>query len=252
VFPKEVHDTPAAVPLLDVSDRQRRHLGTSKAAAQQHGEDRAVPETFAGPYTGGQGMNTLSRISTVIGLAVASASVVASQQADPDHVDLAYRLAGKWVRLAAVQEVAASAAEMTPVLLSWTTKPPAGVDTRELDVGLADAFGRMKTEAAIPFLIKIIGLERDLVSIAPWLKTPDIIEKTYPAAAALIRIGPAGASAVIKAADGPMTHDDRLLAIFVVARTKGVPEARVFLTRAVGWANIERYEAEEGIKALEP
>src|SRR5271157_3533938 len=70
------------------------------------------------------------------------------QESDPDHLGLARRLALDWTRQAAVDEVAASADAMTPVLLSWTVNPPNGIMARFLDVGLADAFGRMKTEAA--------------------------------------------------------------------------------------------------------
>jgi HEAT repeat protein len=165
---------------------------------------------------------------------------------------LARRLADDWTREAAVEEVVASADAMIPLLLSWTAKPPDGIMARFLDVGLADAFGRMKTEAAIPFLVREIDLDRSIASFAPWIKPAENIEAAYPAAAALIRIGPAGARAVIKAADGPMTREQRRLAIFVVGRTKGAPEAREFLTTALAWANSEREWAERGLKALEP
>jgi len=174
------------------------------------------------------------------------------QGSDPGHLGLARRLAHDWTRQAAVDEAAASGDAMTPLLLSWAENPPDGIMARFLDVGLADAFGRMKTEAAVPFLVRVIDLDRSIGSFAPWIKSAENIEAAYPAAAALIRIGPAGARAVIKAADGPMTREQRRLAIFVVARTKGVPEARLFLTQALAWANSEREWAEIGLKALEP
>jgi len=110
----------------------------------------------------------------------------------------------------------------------------------------------MKTEAAVPFLVRVIGINRDYpADINPWLKVPSVIENSYPAAAALIRIGPTGAKAAMEAAEGPMTPDDRLLAIFVVARVRDVPGAQEFLSAARRHANLDCIGAEEGLKALE-
>ena len=49
VLAAEVDDHPAAVALLDVLDRERHGFGAAEAAADQQGEERAVP----GPFEGG-------------------------------------------------------------------------------------------------------------------------------------------------------------------------------------------------------
>lgn len=177
--------------------------------------------------------------------------VLASAQPGSDGVDaLARRLSDAATRDAAVAEVAASGAATTAVLLGWTTKPPAGVRVRDLNIGLAEAFGVMKTEAAVPFLIRVIALKKFDFTLAPWLKEASNVEFEYPAAKALIQIGPPAAPAVISAAQGPMTPEQGLLAIFVVGQTDGVPGAREFLTRAVAQANQERVWAERGLELL--
>jgi hypothetical protein len=48
VFPAQVHDAPATVPLLDVSERQRRHLGAPQPTAQEYGQNRPVTEALRG------------------------------------------------------------------------------------------------------------------------------------------------------------------------------------------------------------
>jgi hypothetical protein len=163
---------------------------------------------------------------------------------------LARQLADLATRDAAVEEVVASPAALIPVLLSWTTNPPEGVRASDLNVGLAVAFDRMKTEAAVPFLIRVISIKRFPWTLAPWLKEASNVELEYPAAEALIRIGPSAAAAVIKAAQGPMTAEERLLAIFVVGQMEGAPGAREFLTRALAQANADRVWAEKGLEKL--
>ena len=44
MLPDEVHDAPTAVALLDVAERERRHLGSPQPAAQEHRQDRAVAQ----------------------------------------------------------------------------------------------------------------------------------------------------------------------------------------------------------------
>jgi len=172
----------------------------------------------------------------------------------PGTVDdeLARQLANGATRQEAVAAIEASPGSKVTLLLIWAGKPPARVDEHELYVGLADAFGRLKTKEAIPFLIKNITLARwPYVSLAPWLKTSEVIEETYPAMEALIRIGPDASRAVMRAAQAPMAPGDRRAAIFVVSHIMDVPEARTFLSSALSEADRERYWAEEGLKMLD-
>ena len=200
-------------------------------------------------------MEMAYNVVAVIGIAALGVGLAAASEPDSGDLDLARRLASGdgYVQQATVGQIVKAGAERVPLLLSWARKPPDGVDAYRLNIGLADAFGQMKTEASVPFLIKVIGINRFYPEdINPWIKVPSVIEDAYPAAAALIRIGPAGAKAAIAASDGPMTADERLVAIFVVARVRGVgPRAREFLSVARGEANLELYWAEEGLKALE-
>jgi len=131
--------------------------------------------------------------------------------------DLARRLANDSTRDSAVAHVAAAGASSLPHLLSWAEKPPAGIDRDELDIGLADAFARLRAKEAIPFLIKNLSLNRD-GGISPWLKSSERIEDTYPMAAALIAIGPDACEALVAASKQPMGWEDRLVAIFVVTQ----------------------------------
>ena len=181
-------------------------------------------------------------------MALAS-TLVASAQQNPSQLDqLARRLADLATRDAAVDEVVASSAAMTPVLLAWATKPPADVPATDLNIGLAEAFDRMATEAAIPFLIRVIAIKRFPFTFAPWIKGASSIKLEYPAAEALIRIGPTAGLAVIKAAQGPMTPVERLVAIFVVGQIDGVPAGPDFLLRARGDADTQRVWAQDGIE----
>jgi hypothetical protein len=125
--------------------------------------------------------------------------------------------------------------------------PPAQVDEYELFLGLADAFGRLKTEAAIPFLIKHINIQRGLAAPNIWMKTGEVIQQRMPAIGALIQIGPPASKALIGTWP-PRQEEDRLATIFVVSQISGVPEARGFLASAMGEANLEHHWAGEGLK----
>ncbi|HYM05430.1 MAG TPA: hypothetical protein VEU11_02625 [Terriglobales bacterium] len=181
-------------------------------------------------------------------------SATVSAQA-PGDMALARELSDSRTRAKAVADIVASNGSTLPLLLVWAQAPPADVDQHELDIGLADVFGELKTKEAIPFLVGNIGLRRDH-RVNVWLKTPGAIEKELPAAAALIRIGPEGAKAVIQAYWQPMLAEDRAAAIFVVTKTveaspNAVPEARGFLQSALAHLRIDRLLAEEGLEGLD-
>jgi hypothetical protein len=172
-----------------------------------------------------------------------------AQERDGSDRELARRLAAEATRSKAVADVVASGGTKVGLLLTWCVSPPADIDVHELDVGLADAFGRLKTRAAIPFLDQNIGIDRTPAGNT-WLKSAEVLEDRLASVTALIRIGPDAAKAVIKAY-GSMQANDRLAAIFVISRLEYVPEAKAFLTSALGQANLERYWAEDGLRRLD-
>jgi hypothetical protein len=166
--------------------------------------------------------------------------------------ELAGQLADHSTRERTITALVTAGNRRIPLLLSWTRKPPEGVDVCSLYVGLADVFGRLRITEAIPFLIEhIASVKRTCdADFAPWMKAPAAIEEAFPAMAALIQIGPEAGTALIRAADRPMIALDRRAAIFAIARIKGVPEAHAFLTSAIAEAYQERRWAEEGLKNL--
>lgn len=184
-----------------------------------------------------------------VGIAMAIACMIASAQ-DTSDEELARLLADSNTRQSAVAKIVASGGSKVLLLLSWTRKPPVQVDESELYIGLADVFGKLKTKEAIPFLMKNISIQRWPPSPNTWMKTPQVIEARLPAAAALIQIGPEASKALIHTWE-QLVGDERLAAIFVVSRIRGVPEARDFLVSVSGAANMERFWAEEGIKLLD-
>ena len=48
VFTNEIHNAPAAIPLLDVLERECGHFGAAKTATKKHRKYRAVPQTLRG------------------------------------------------------------------------------------------------------------------------------------------------------------------------------------------------------------
>lgn len=186
------------------------------------------------------------RLNLAVAVLIIAGWMIAQRQ---DSTDLAFQLANRETRQSAVTKVVASGANRAPFLLSWTRHPPVGVDRYQLNIGLADAFGALGTKEAIPFLIENISLSR-WGEVNIWLKKDSVIEENLPAVAALIKMGPAASSALIRAASKPMLAEDRLPLIFVISRVKD-PEARGFLVTAMGEANIEHYWAEEGLKLLD-
>lgn len=192
-------------------------------------------------------------LAACTGLAGMAASATAWGQGRSSR-ELAQLLANDGTRQSAIAQIKALGNDVLPVLLAWAQNPPGQLDEDGLYIGLADAFGELRAAQAIPFLRKNITLRRTrYVDLNPWLKSPEVIETTFPAIAALIKIGPEAAKDLVTAARGPLTMEDRLAFIFVIARisrTADVPEARGFLVLASSEANQERYWAQEGLNAL--
>ena len=157
-------------------------------------------------------------------------------------------LANESTRSATVAKLAASGKGRIPLLISWTRNPPAQVDKLKLYVGLADTFGQLKATEAIPFLISNISLRRwAFDGPNTWLKTPAVVKERLPCILALIQIGPEASRALMNAYPHGMMDEDRLAAIFVISRIKGVPEARSFLLSVSGQINLERHLLEDGL-----
>jgi hypothetical protein len=168
--------------------------------------------------------------------------------------DLALSLATESTRQKAIAQVLASRASSVPLLLSWADKPPSGLgplEEHQLTVGMAEAFGRLRSKEAIPFLIENLTLNTFPVANV-WTRTSEVIMDRLPSVAALIQIGPEASRAAIKAyGRGSLDFNGRYAAIFVVSRVPGVPEAQSFLHSALGDANMQGVRAEEALEYLE-
>lgn len=184
-------------------------------------------------------------------IAIATSGLMAAQQRPGDN-ELARLLANESSRRSAIDQIVADGGREAALLLSWTLNPPTAVDKHELDVGLADAFGRLRTGEAVPFLINNIRIQRWAWDFQSWLREPQEIESAFPAVAALIRIGPAASKALAGYWLQSVPTDSRLPIIFVMSRiAQESPDAkdeRAFLSSVLGEANIERAWAEEGLK----
>lgn len=162
---------------------------------------------------------------------------------------LARMLADPGFRAEAVEQVAARGDEAGRVLMRWTDATPEGVEARELKVGLADAFGRLRYEPAIPFLMRYLDMERwRMRRMNKWMKTAEVVRETLPAADALIRIGPAALGPLADAVNTGLEPELRLIAVFV-ASEMGTPAAREFLRQMRGYALMEASYAERGMVA---
>jgi len=190
-------------------------------------------------------MKALLSLVLVCGVAVAQKT---------SDLELARRLSDGSTRQSAIAEILASRDSKIRLLLSWIRKPPSQINTWELDVGLMDAFGELKSKEAIPFLIKNIRRERYTIeSPNIFMKTTEVIESRIPAVAALIKIGPDALPALYHSYSVAMP-DDRLAIIIVVSRiASSLKDASIpmqFLSSVAGRANMEHFRAEEGLKHL--
>jgi hypothetical protein len=156
-------------------------------------------------------------------------------------------LADPAFRAEAVEEVAARGEAAGRVLMRWTDATPEGVEARELKVGLADAFGRLRYEPAIPFLMRYLDLERwRMTRLNKWMKTAAVVRETLPAADALIRIGPAALRPLADAVNTGLEPELRLIVVFVVSEMR-TPAAAGWLRTMRALAEQEKRFAEAGM-----
>lgn len=135
---------------------------------------------------------------------------------------LARSLANPLTRSAAIQAAVKSPARSLPILLRWIDHPPDLVHVRDLKVGMAEVFGRLRVRKAIPFLVSNIFLNDLPGPAAVWAGTQDEVLGRLPAVRALARIGPEAALALTRARE-EKTGDEELaveLAICLTANSK--------------------------------
>src|SRR5580658_2548429 len=120
----------------------------------------------------------------VIGKAVMISMLVACALAHGKELskrELARRLACQATREQAVAEIVSHGQAWVPVLVSLAHSRPEkpGIDVSNpivddgLKIGLAEAFGQLREEAGIPFLIDNIGLRYTPIDFGTWLKDAD-------------------------------------------------------------------------------
>jgi len=183
-------------------------------------------------------------------MVMASFRVVAVAGDDGDRA-LAEALASEKTRESAVASIMASRQDKIPLLLSWSKKSPLEYDCRLFD-GLAYAFGRLKVTEAVPFLVENISTYGECgVSFNPWSKAPSVIESSFPAIGALVKIGPDASRAVMAAFPRMTKEEDRMAAMFVVSRVPGVSEARAFLSSVLAQADWEHHWAARCLSILD-
>lgn len=126
------------------------------------------------------------------------------------------RLSDPAARQAFIDSMAASPSTYVPVLVKLAARRK--IDSDQLTVGLVEAFGRLRCEKGIPFLIDRIGVQ---VSGDPhvWMKTAESIESQYPAIRALRLIGAPAVRPLVEAANSrAWTQFQRLPLAFALAR----------------------------------
>ena len=174
------------------------------------------------------------------------------------ELQLARLLADDTTRQAAVDRTVALGNGRLPLLLAWTRKPPPQLNELEqprLLIGMADVFGRLKTNEAIPFLIKNIRLHRtDGLRSNIWMKTTEAVLSEMPAISALTQLGSPALEDLMSAYLRSAPIGDRVPLIFTISRIGAVtkiPRVREFLMLVRGEATFERTQAEEGLNLFD-
>jgi hypothetical protein len=194
----------------------------------------------------------MSHIVTKVSIAISACLLSAyaqSGQRDP----FAVRLVNPDTRQETLDEIRQNRDKVLPRLLAWAKELPSGFnefEQRDLQIIMAEIFGNLRVEEAIPFLIANISLDKGPMTNV-WGRTPEVIQARLPGVAALIAIGPEAARTLIATPRDRMSPYDRLAAVFVVSRIGGVPGAREYLNSALGEATALHYRAEEGLRYLE-
>ena len=173
---------------------------------------------------------------------------------DVSDESLAGALASEVTRQYAVDQVAASGGKQLPLLLSWAKNPPAGIDADNLDAGLADVFGRLRTKEAIPFLISHITVLRSpnttMKGLFISIERADQAERNRPAIAALIRIGRDALPLLYRAYYGRTTFAERCAFLLAIYRIND-PDSLEFFMRVRPMLEDERGFVAEALKTAD-
>jgi hypothetical protein len=135
----------------------------------------------------------------------------------PTPESLADLLSNEKTRGKAIAELSASDPLVLKTLLDLAERPSNEIRHLKLKVGLADAFGKLRAKAAIPFLIQNLGLERGW-DVNTSLKSEEVILERRAAVAALVQIGAEAVPALIGAHRVMTNREDRQMAIFALSR----------------------------------
>jgi hypothetical protein len=180
-------------------------------------------------------------------LAAMASGVLAAQLAFGQ--DLATRLATPQLREAAVKNVADSGGKDLALLLSWSEAPPKGLDRYQLNLGLIEAFGKLRAKESIPFLIRWMNLDSTGMSENIWMKSDSVVESRLPVIDTLIAIGPDASKALIAAWD-KMPGVLHIEALFVVSRIAD-PAARDFLLSVHTTDPRDARYVQQGLQAIQ-
>jgi hypothetical protein len=200
-----------------------------------------------------------SKLKALVSTALVLVSgVLGSGQSITPAIDLSKMLSDPGTRTAVLDRIE-SDPSTRQILLDLAKSPPPEMNSeqqRELFVGLAEAFGKLREEAAISFLIEHISLLRHSLGPQPnWsLKSFDSIGQQFPCVGALRSIGYAALRAVT-------THDwpnrprlEEELAVVVVswfAEEYKTSETKQFLLQSRGEADQMRRLANYGLARWE-
>jgi hypothetical protein len=163
---------------------------------------------------------------------------------------LAQDLADETTRESAIRGVQEQGTPSIARLIQLGNDPPQGVNHHRLLIGLADLFGRLKAEEAIPFLADNITLQR-YNDMNTWTRTDAVVEGRLPAAHALIQIGGPAVNPLARAYWKPTTFDERNAIMFTLSKI-ATPEAEEFFRVAISAMRLQMEWAEAGRKKASP
>jgi hypothetical protein len=170
---------------------------------------------------------------------------------EPDlEARVAKELASETTRESAILGVLEQRTPSVSRLIELGRNPPPGINQHGLRIGLADLFGRMRAEEAIPFLVANITLQR-YGDMNTWTRTDQVIEGRLPAGHALILIGAPAVEPLARAYWKPTTSEERNAIMFTLSRIAN-PGTEEFFNAAMFGLRLQKEWAEAGIKKAAP